>query len=213
LLAIAMLASLLALPSLAQVKKPAEDFADGLAGGPDFWEATNLAAGSKLRMRKTASAQSEVVASLSGGTILKNMGCKIVGGNRWCEVSFRDKPSVVGWVFGKYLREANIPGSTSDALVPGTNYHAVGQIPCALKKMPETQNCDFGVTRGMPGVATVFITLPNKFVRVISFDGTTVVPASGVVNFTANRTEDRALITINDGDEIYTIFGAVVSGG
>lgn len=194
---------------------PEGDFADSLSGGPDFWEVTGLAAGKSVNLRKGASSSAAVTGRIPEGTILRNKGCKMDGGQRWCQVERRDDASVTGWVAGQFLREAAVGGSpaSDDAVVPGTNYHAVGRIPCTLDGQPDVKDCEFGVTRGQPGVGTVFITLPNGFVRVISFDGGTARPESGVESFDQQRQDDNTLIKVNGLDESYVIPDAVINGG
>lgn len=79
------------------------DFADGLTGGPDFWEVTGVAAGDRLHLRAAATARSKRVASVRNGDALKNAGCKNTQGHRWCRVS--TKAGAQGWANGAYLRE------------------------------------------------------------------------------------------------------------
>jgi hypothetical protein len=83
------------------------DFADGLAGGPDFWEVIELVPGDALNLRSKPSAKASVVVGLRSRIVLRNHGCKIQGGQRWCQVSLRDDPSRRGWVAGRYLRESS----------------------------------------------------------------------------------------------------------
>ena len=99
------------------------------------------------------------------------------------------------------------------ALVPGTNYHAVGRIPCSLGGQPAVKDCEFGVTRGSPGVATIFITLPTGFVRVVSFDNGKVSPDSAVTSFEYSREDDNTRVKVNGADENYLIPDAVINGG
>ena len=157
-------------------------------GGPDFWEVKGLVPGKTVNLRREASRSAAVVDRLAAGTILRNKGCKMQGAQRWCNVERRDAPSITGWVAGQFLREAAVSegAPAGDALVPGTNYHAVGRVPCTLAKEPTLKDCEFGVTRGSPGVATIFITLPDGFVRVISFDNGKVSPDSAVTSFESN---------------------------
>jgi hypothetical protein len=192
---------------------PEGDFADGLMGGPDFWEVRGLAAGKNVNLREQASRSAAVIEKLDAGTILRNKGCKMEGGQRWCRVELPENPSVGGWVRGEFLREASIAAPSSDKLVPGTNYHAVGRVPCTLDGQPEVKDCEFGVTRGGPGVATVFITTPNGFVRVISFDGEKVSPDSAVTSFAFSREDDNTRVKVNGMDENYLIPDAVINGG
>ena len=86
------------------------DFADGLMGGPDFWMVAGVPAGDVLNLRKTPSAKADIVMSFANDFILRNKGCKMEGGQRWCQVERPDNPSVHGWVAGKYLQEAKSDG-------------------------------------------------------------------------------------------------------
>jgi hypothetical protein len=192
---------------------PEPDFADGLMGGPDFWEVRGLAAGRKVNLREEASRNAAVIEKIDAGTILRNKGCKMEAGQRWCRVELPENPSVGGWMRGDFLREASVAAPSSDKLVPGTNYHAVGRVPCTLDGQPEVKDCEFGVTRGGPGLATVFITVPNGFVRVISFDGGKVSPDSAVTSFDYSREDDNTIVKVNGQDERYVIPDAVINGG
>jgi hypothetical protein len=62
-------------------------------------------------------------------------------------------------------------------------------------------------------VATVFITLPNGFVRVLSFDNGKVSPQSAVTSFSSKRDADMTIVKVNGRDEEYTIPDAVIDGG
>jgi hypothetical protein len=197
----------------AAVAAEAGDFADGLMGGPDFWEVRGLAAGKNVNLREEASRSAAVIEKLDAGTILRNKGCKMVADERWCRVELPENPGVGGWVRGAFLREAAVSAPADDKLVPGTNYHAVGRVPCTLDGQPDVKDCEFGVTRGVPGVATVFITLPNGFVRVISFDGEKVSPDSAVTSFDFSREDDNTRVKVNGMDENYLIPDAVINGG
>ncbi len=82
------------------------EFADGLMGGPDLWMVAGVPAGDVLNLRKSPSANADIVMSFANGFILRNKGCKMESGQRWCQVERPDNPSVHGWVAGKYLQEA-----------------------------------------------------------------------------------------------------------
>jgi hypothetical protein len=189
------------------------DFADGLMGGPDFWEVSGLAAGKNVNLREEASRRAAVIEKLDAGTILRNKGCKMEAKERWCRVELPETPGVGGWVRGEFLREASVAAPSDDKLVPGTNYHAVGRVACTLDGQPEVKDCEFGVTRGGSGIATVFITVPDGFVRVISFDGGKVSPDSAVTSFDYSREDDNTIVKVNRQDERYVIPDAVINGG
>lgn len=94
------------------VPMPAEDFADGLAGGPDFWKVSGLEAGDELKLRAAPSTDAEVLGRFPAGTLLRNQGCRMTGTQRWCAVEARDDAALRGWVSGRYLSEAtDVPGA------------------------------------------------------------------------------------------------------
>ncbi len=79
------------------------DFADGLQGGPDFWE---VRVEDRLNLRSGPSTDIAVVASLGSGQILRNLGCRMAEGRHWCHVVTPDGEAD-GWVAGAYLSEAS----------------------------------------------------------------------------------------------------------
>ena len=88
----------------AAAPRPPPDYADGNAGGPDYWQVTGLAPGDRLNVRGGPSTQYGVVAQLDNGQVVRNLGCTQSGATRWCKVEPPGGGS--GWVAGRYLREA-----------------------------------------------------------------------------------------------------------
>lgn len=84
----------------------APDFADGLMGGPDFWAVTGLTAGDRLNLRSGPSTGKPVIGRLAHGDVVRNLGCRMTGDQRWCQV---ESAAGVGWVAGRYLRESGGP--------------------------------------------------------------------------------------------------------
>jgi hypothetical protein len=102
-----------------------------------------------------------------------------------------------------------------DAKVAGTNYHATGEIPCAISPSQPSHSCPFGVTRQGNGTATVTVTRTGGGTRTIHF---TKGHATGYDQsqadsgkFSARKQGDLSIIQI--GGERYEIPDAVVSGG
>jgi hypothetical protein len=150
------------------------DFADGLAGGPDFWEVTNVSGGDVLNMRRAPSAKEIIVASYQNGAVLRNKGCRMMEGQRWCKVEEAEDASVHGWVAGRYLRESNYAGQsgasgTDDAKVPGTDFNATGNLPCAREEGQPMSSCAFGVVREGDGSGYVQISWPDGGSRAVFF--------------------------------------------
>lgn len=99
----------IALGEQSRTNEKGPDYADGLTGGPDYWEVTGVGHGDELSMRKAPSPKGALVMRFANGAVLKNLGCKNTGGQRWCRVERPDDPSMRGWVNGRYLRESAGP--------------------------------------------------------------------------------------------------------
>jgi hypothetical protein len=115
-----------------------------------------------------------------------------------------------------YRLKINITGDNkNDAKVPGTNYHATGNIPCSMGNGQPTINCPFGVTRRGNGTADVTVTKPDGRKRVIFFEKGKAIGAdtsqADPGEFSASKKDDIYIIRI--GNERYEIFEAVIFGG
>ncbi len=82
------------------------DYADGLSGGPDYWQVKGVPAGDTLNVRADAGTGNQVVGELANGDTARNLGCKMLGDSRWCRIEMGSEQKVVGWVNGRYLAEA-----------------------------------------------------------------------------------------------------------
>jgi uncharacterized protein YraI len=182
-------------------------------GGPDFYAVKGLSQGDTLSMRAGPSRTQALVARFRNGTVLQNLGCRSFSGVRWCQVQSPNNRAQRGWVNGRYLVESRPPRRDDDALVPGTNYNATGDVDCAIAGYPRVNRCDFGVVRGGEDLATVYITLPDGEKRVLEFENGRVRPLSGVSAFSFRQSGDEYFVNVNNGQERYTIFDAVINGG
>ncbi|CAN7241579.1 SH3 domain-containing protein [Devosia sp. LjRoot3] len=91
-------------PTAAAPASVQNDFADGLAGGPDFWQVHGLSGGDTLNVRSAPSTGSSVLGRLVEGDIVRNLGCQMNGSTRWC--SIESNRGLSGWVAGRYLHES-----------------------------------------------------------------------------------------------------------
>lgn len=103
----------------------------------------------------------------------------------------------------------------SDAMVPGTNYHATGNIPCSMGGGQPTGNCPFGVKREGNGSGFVTVTKVDGRTRTIFFNNG---QATGYDQSQADRgqfsaTKQSDLYIIYIGEERYEIPEAVIFGG
>ena len=94
------------------------DFADGLQGGPDFF-AVRVSGGGSLNMRATPSAGAAVVTQLSNGQNVRNLGCRMAEGRRWCRIATLADPGVVGWAAGDFLAEGTGSAVQLPTAAPG----------------------------------------------------------------------------------------------
>lgn len=97
-----------------------------------------------------------------------------------------------------------------DAKVPGTPFHATGQVPCTLGAGAPAM-CDFGVIRSQPGHAEVRITPAGGAVRQLMFAGSEVsAPGARVIQATHQGDEWQVEL---EGGERYRVPDAVINGG
>jgi len=110
---------------------------------------------------------------------------------------------------------APVHHASTDAKVPGTNFHATGPLPCAMAPGQPVAQCQFGVTRQGGGSAIVTITRPDGRKRVITFERGRATgydqSQADTAAFRANRQGDATIVHV--GGERYEIIDAVVFGG
>jgi len=104
---------------------------------------------------------------------------------------------------------------STDAKVPGTPYHATGQIPCATAAGQPTGTCPFGVVRKGGGTGAVTVTKPDGRTRTIFFEKGKAtgydMSQADRGEFSASKEADLNMIRI--GPERYEIPDAVIFGG
>lgn len=119
---------------------------------------------------------------------------------------------------GTNLAEPVSDGS-EDVLVPGTDFNAVGEVPCGIKDAIDS-SCSAGVKRNVEpdGTSYVEVTKPDGSKRVLFFQGTTSSGAdsaeadgSSTYRFKWHREDDWTVISY--GPERYRIPDALVVGG
>jgi hypothetical protein len=99
----------------------------------------------------------------------------------------------------------------TDALVPGTDFHATGTVPCARHESQPMTQCEFGVKRKGDGNAEVTVFWPDGGSRVIVFEDGAPAYSDAEAQLSATKQSDLHLITI--GSERFEIPAAVVFGG
>lgn len=99
----------------------------------------------------------------------------------------------------------------TDALVPGTSYHATTQIPCVAEPGKPMSQCAAGVKR-TPGGGSVHVTTPDGGSRVITFRDGKVFATDADAPFRVERRDDWSIVRIG-AVEVYEIPDALVFGG
>ena len=192
----------------------APEMADGLNGGPDYWAVTGISVGSSLNLREGPDTRYAVVGQLDRGDTLQNRGCRMSGPTRWCDVR-ETGTGLTGWVAGQFLTEtAAPPPPASDADGPvgiGIPFDATGRVTCSIPAGAAPASCPFGVIRQGPGNAGVWITLPDREVQQLLFEGGALVTGSPAQTFTADREGDTFIV--NFGPNRFEVPDAVIFGG
>lgn len=189
------------------------DFADGLAGGPDWWAVSGISEGA-LNIRSGPDTRYEVVGKAQNGEVLQNRGCRMTGPMRWCNIRV-DGSGVQGWVDGEYLVETGAPRepevTAGGPVGNGVPFDATGDINCATVAGEAMRTCPFGVVRDGPGNAGVWIALGGGQERQILFEGGVPVSANADLPLSFDKTGDQFIICV--GDERYAFPEALVNGG
>ena len=195
------------------------DFADGLQGGPDFWEVRLSDPAGSLNVHDGPSAGAPTIGRLPDTAILRNLGCRMAEGRRWCEVEATAPGGITGWVAGEFLVESSAGVTDGDALVPGTPFNATGTISCVRSADAPVQDCAFGVTRDGTGSGngSVVIDWPDGSSRAIYFE------AGNPVSFDQSQAEQGSQMTVSRmadgimivviGEERFEIPDSVIWGG
>jgi len=102
------------------------DYADGLQGGPDFFEVRTT--GGKLNLRAGPSGGAALVTQLDNGTNLRNLGCRMSEGRRWCRVATLADPGLEGWVAGDFLVEGRGTAAAPASPRPPSGEVATGTV-------------------------------------------------------------------------------------
>lgn len=107
-------------------------------------------------------------------------------------------------------------GSNEDALVPGTDFNATGQVPCARNAGQPMGQCDFGVKREGNGKGSITVFWPDGGNRVIFFENNTPSSydqseADGGAEMSVRA--DKGIFTVTIGDQRFELVDAIMTGG
>jgi hypothetical protein len=168
----------------------------GHASDPAEWEVTGVEGGATVNLRKGPSTGEAVVAELSKGMVLRNLGCTGEGDARWCQVALGEG-GVGGWASARYLaphdaapeEAADAPDApaapdatvapdpaagdeTAAAHAPGPAAGdamppaPAGSVPCSLRGEP-AQSCEAMKRQGEDGGIEIIVTFADGFERIL----------------------------------------------
>ncbi|GAA5068149.1 SH3 domain-containing protein [Roseibacterium beibuensis] len=193
------------------------DFADGMAGGPDWWQVDLNRSGSALRVHTRPSTHAPILARFPNGATLRNAGgCRMSEGRRWCYVS-SVSGDATGWVAGDFLREGAAPGVASHLPSPvpqapvapaapaapadpapqdfGPSYDMTGTLTCYADRDASAAECSYGTVHEGSGNGFLQITEGGYGGRAISFE------AGVPVYFDQSQADgDISMIVAQQGD-------------
>lgn len=197
-----------------------DDVAEGLVGMSDDWR---VQADGGLRLRAAPSTGASVLIALPSGLRLRNPGCRMAGGRRWCKVATPGS-ALTGRAAGDCLFEDGGEAITQlpdmmpvqqrreDALVPGTAFNATGEVACTRAADAAGVMCDAGVTIMAAGNGRMSIFWPEGGSRVIRYaDFTPVGIKGGGEGLTASAIGDDFVVV--GGAERFVIPSAAMTGG
>ena len=189
------------------------EFADGLSGGPDYWK-VSVSDASALNLRPGPSTRYQSIGKLHNSEVLKNHGCRLTGGERWCAIRAAHS-GITGWVAGRYLVESPAPqrpAMTEDGPKGnGIRFNATGFVPCAVRASQPMRQCPFGVVREGPGNAGLWVALGGGAERHILFESSVPVVTNSADTLSFEKAGDLFLIRI--GDERFEVPDAAITGG
>lgn len=191
-------------PAAEATPELAPDFADGLMGGPDYWQVTGAPNGS-LPLRAVPGDGGSTKGTATDAAIVRNLGCRMVEDDRWCQVEQTGGATARGWVPGRYLRESTVAPS-------GDGGATSGALPCAWRSAQTTASCPFEAAPRGQGASTVTITRPNGERRRIDFEAGRAVASNlgGAAPLTSTRRGTTTLVAV--GIERYDVPDAAIWG-
>jgi hypothetical protein len=112
------------------------------------------------------------------------------------------------------LRDASAAAmsAASDALVPGTRYHATAEITCTTSAGGRPGPCKAGVVRRAGGTTTIELTTPDGGHRRIFFTNGQATGSDAAAGLEVLRQDDLQIIRIG-AIEVYRVPDAFVGGG
>ncbi len=190
------------------------EFADSLAGGPDFWQVSGVGEWVTLNLRNGPSTRYSIIGKLRDGDSLENQGCRLTGSDRWCSVRVNSIGST-GWVAGQFLIESSkpmTPASLGNSPTGnGRPFDATSTVSCSTRPEKAQSECVAGVVWSGLGNAGVWIALEDGDELQILFENGVPVATSPGSEFEFDEIAD--VYVVNIGPARFEIPKAFIFGG
>lgn len=122
------------------------DFADGDAGGPDWYVVRGVSAGDRLNVRAGPSTKDAVLGQVGNGAQMRNLGCQGQGDARWCQVESPDG-RLRGWVSARFIAEGAAPNTAQSQ--EQSSSQPAGDVPELFRRTTGEFEINFASGCGM----------------------------------------------------------------
>jgi hypothetical protein len=197
--------------------REAVDPAKPRTGAERYWAVTGVPSRDMLPVYEQPGVETTIIGTLPPDAVgLKNLGCRMAGGARWCKVEVGANPRKEGWVAGRYLRAVSSRERSPDAAAGGRRLRTItGIVACTPAKAEAAGQCETRIQKAAPGLAMVYVTLPDGVVRVLNFRGGDifVLNPDVTIKWKAKGKDYVVTLTSAAGTETLAIPKLVIDGG
>ena len=201
-------------PNLTEIARAVVNPASEDKGAERYWAVTGVPSKSSLPVYREPGVESSIMAELPPDAAgLRNLGCRMASGARWCKIEVGTQPKEQGWVAGRYLRAISSRDRDAKSDSRGRRLRTItGIIACTPSGAKKAGQCEARVQRAAPGLAIVYVTLPDGAVRVLNFRNEDVFVLNPDIAMKWQVKGSDYVVTIN-GNEKLVIPRLVITGG
>jgi hypothetical protein len=197
-----------------QLAREAVDPARPTTGAERYWAVTGVPSRDHLPVYEEPGVEATIIGTLPPDAAgLKNLGCRMAAGTRWCRVEVGANPKKEGWVAGRYLRAVSSRERDGAATAGARRLRTItGIIACTPAGAEKAGQCETRVQKAAPGYAMVYVTLPDGAVRVLNFRDGNVFVLNPDITMSWKPKGTDYVVTINEVETL-VIPKLVIDGG